>query len=708
MTSRLNILLLVILLHVPPHEARAVPAHAPARTVVLGSGRVLTLHLAGDEHQHAWLDSDGTPYLQHPDGTWTAANADSLRQRWNRAAGAANARRRERRRAHFGDPTAYTGRKRGLVLLIQFPDLSMSAAGTQAEFHDMFNRPGYDHYGHAGSVRDYFSDQSYGALTIDFDVVGPLTVSRQMAYYGGNGGLGGSDRHVRQMVAEACRLADGQVNFADYDWDADGTVDQVYCIYAGYGENAGAPAYTIWPHESNLGTDDAWGGGYLTLDATVIDTYACSCELAGTHGTTLNGIGTACHEFSHCLGLPDFYDISYTGGPGMGCWDLMDSGSYAGPEGNGEVPYGFSAYERWFAGWLTFTDITHSQRIPPMPDLATAPVAYTMRNPICHDEYLILENHQPSRWYAWAATTPACHGLMLTHVDYDPDRWHNNRVNNNNRHQCMSIVPADGSHGTLSAGRYHTDDTERRGDLFPGASAAGAVTRTSHTDVGACLYQPQPNAPTPLTLVLNDITETGGRITLDVINPDSICPPSDLQATQQPDGTIIATWTPEPTADTYDIEITRVASTKPYRTTTEVIQAAVPEASPSGPPAAVPEASPSGPLAAVPEASPSGPTSATIPAASQRAVCLRIRAVVGGLPSLWSDYAAIHTDAIHDDAMPDVAVPEAFPSGPNPAATNAPTTITTLAGTAPHPANPRGIIIVRQGSTTRKLATRRH
>ena len=48
-------------------------------------------------------------------------------------------------------------------------------------------------------------------------------------------------------------------------------------------------------------------GRSVKLDGVTVDTYACGSELMGISGKTLDGIGTMCHEYSHCLGLPDFY-----------------------------------------------------------------------------------------------------------------------------------------------------------------------------------------------------------------------------------------------------------------------------------------------------------------------------------------------------------------------------------------------------------------
>lgn len=41
-----------------------------------------------------------------------------------------------------------------------------------------------------------------------------------------------------------------------------------------------------------------------------INTYGCTAELNDYGSNNMAGIGTACHEFSHCLGLPDIYDTS--------------------------------------------------------------------------------------------------------------------------------------------------------------------------------------------------------------------------------------------------------------------------------------------------------------------------------------------------------------------------------------------------------------
>ena len=231
------------------------------------------------------------------------------------------------------------------------------------------------------------------------------------------------------MVIEACKKADSSVNFADYDWDGDGYVDQVYVVYAGKGEADGGASTTIWPHEWSLSSASYYGdgSGTLTLDGVKIDTYACGGELNGSTGT-IAGIGTMCHEFSHCLGYPDFYDTDYSGGQGMGEWDLMDSGSYNGkwngghsdwPEMNaGYEPAGYTAFERWCAGWIEPIVLSDPQKITNMKPMGGTQEggivdhgdAYVIYMPgskkTIEGEYYMLENRQQAGWSPCSDAVP--------------------------------------------------------------------------------------------------------------------------------------------------------------------------------------------------------------------------------------------------------------------------------------------------------------
>ncbi|MCC8114348.1 MAG: M6 family metalloprotease domain-containing protein [Bacteroidales bacterium] len=456
--------------------------------------------------------------------------------------------------------SAFIGQKKGLVLLVEFADCYMTYS--QSDFDEMFNQVGYSKYDHIGSVHDYFNDQSYGMFDWTFDVVGPLRMPEEMKYYGrNNDAKGQTDVHIGELVIEACRQADEYVNFADYDWDGDGEVEEIFVVYAGYGEAQGAPSYTIWPHKFSLTGCQAWsdGDGPLTLDGTKIDVYACSCELAGTRGETINGIGTACHEFSHCFGLPDIYDVNYTGGVGMQKWDLMNSGSYNGPNQNGEVPTGYSAYERQFVGWLDFIELEDITRIKDVPSLTDSPTAYVIYNDLYPDEYFVLENRQNNRWFEYVGGSRNCHGLFVTHVDYDEKSWLANNVNIRRAHQRLSWVPADGNYGYyyMSSDGYNTyspTDEDYEGDMFPGSQGVTEITENSHSAVGGKWFNATSTGYTFKKTITN-IKEVDGLISFDFMGGLYVDTPILNEANLIGPNQIELTWQETGPADSYEVEV---------------------------------------------------------------------------------------------------------------------------------------------------------
>ena len=391
----------------------------------------------------------------------------------------------------------------------------MKSVNTRDKFDKKFNQKGYNEDDHEGSVHDYFYDQSYGQFDLTFDVFGPIKVSQNYAYYGEND-KNSNDKYVGILAAEACRLANQNydINWADYDWDGDKEVDQVFIIYAGYGEHAGASKNAIWPHESSLtlAKRSGDGEGAIRLGGQIIDTYAMSCELRGTSGSKMDGIGAACHEFTHCLGLPDFYDVKYTGGFGMQHWDIMASGNNNGPMGHGEIPAGFTAYERWFAGWLNLIELDESTTITDMPCLNDEPVAYIIYNEGNHNEYFILENRQPTGWHQYVNYYTGMHGLLVTHVDYYRDIWVTNTVNSVKKHQRMSIIPAGNNYGTFTGSTYSVTADQYRSHLFPGNRYVTELTNESHASCGGELFNRNIGGTKYMNKPITDIRESNGLI----------------------------------------------------------------------------------------------------------------------------------------------------------------------------------------------------
>ena len=315
----------------------------------------------------------------------------------------------------------YIGQKRGLVILAEFPETTFKSGHDADKYLMILNEPGYTtSEGFRGSAADYFRDQSGGLFELTFDVVGPYTAAHQESYYGVNDDLG-LDLRPEQLTKEMCEAADSEVDFSNYDWDGDGEVDEVFVVYAGkgeadsYGSNADK---LIWPH---MWTMDESPTGVFVLDGMRINVYACANELRAAGG--INGIGTFCHEFSHCLGLPDLYDTVNSGQDGMGNFDVMDQGNYAG---SSFCPVGYSAYEKMACGWqvpivLGNEDVT----VDSIQPISLGGDTYIIYNDAQPDEYYMIENRKR---YGWDTNYPAT-GLLITHIDYDKEVWENNIPN---------------------------------------------------------------------------------------------------------------------------------------------------------------------------------------------------------------------------------------------------------------------------------------
>lgn len=434
--------LLVIIMMLITIVCNAIPAKpGQYRTLKLTNGQTVTARLVGDEHGHFWLGNDGNAYQEDETGLFQKIDRNEVMKAASERRQSANADRAKqmaKRRAQKGTSNNIVGKKKGIIILVNFRNLQFQEDNDRELLDNIANKAGFNEGNFVGSVHDYFYDQSGGKFDLEFDVVGPYTMPNDMSYYGKNkNGKQGNDQHPAAMVIEACKAANDEVNFADYDWDGDNYVDQVYVIYAGQGEADGGAANTIWPHEWTLASAQYYGDGSgpLTLDGVTIDTYACGSELNGSE--EICGIGTMCHEFSHCLGFPDFYDTSDTGdGVGMFMWDLMDYGSY---NGDGYQPAGYTSYERWVAGWLEPIELTTTKDVNDMKCLQDGGAAYIIYNSGNRNEYFLLENRQPVKW---DKELPG-QGMLIVHVDYNESAWSGNSVNNNYSHQRMTWIPAD-------------------------------------------------------------------------------------------------------------------------------------------------------------------------------------------------------------------------------------------------------------------------
>ena len=315
--------------------ASAAPAYPGLITVSQADGTEIFFYLHGDEHFSYMTSSDGyllarneagiMEYGDFSNGKYVVptgikannelnrslteqmyvrglAKADAIASRLDMAA------RQQRMKAEGMRPVQKfpkQGSPRTIIILVGFRDKPFTRS--RKEFEDLANKINYSDNGGTGSIKDYFIEASFGKFQPQFDVYGPYTLPNNAEYYGKRNGTQ-KDQHAPEMIIDACNAAyNAGVDFSQYDTDGNGSIDNVFVYYAGHNEAEGGGDNTIWPHRSYI------LGSYVYNGKSLVD-YACTSEYSGNYGSYMCGIGTFCHEFSHVVGLPDFYDTDYSAG----------------------------------------------------------------------------------------------------------------------------------------------------------------------------------------------------------------------------------------------------------------------------------------------------------------------------------------------------------------------------------------------------------
>ena len=424
------------------------------------------------------------------------------------------------------------------VILVEFSDVEFSVENPKATFDkylngkELFNKETDPEMGqNYASVAKYFKDMSFGKFEPEFEVYGPVNLGKPLATYGAGYS---SQENMGLLLTDACTAVDDEVDFTQYDSNDDGNIDLIYIIYAGFSQSiAGNSTDCIHPKS-----------GYLSLaksfDGMDVKRYGVNNELNGTpadqaNGPIINGIGLFCHEFSHCMGLPDLYPKS--GSIAEACinqnmdyWSLMDAGEYTA---NGYRPTAYTAWERERLGWMEIGTLTGPSNVElkSLDEGGAAFRIYNDKDETGH-EYYIVENVQNNGWNK----NLFGNGLMVTHVDYLSSQFSLGgcKVNNTEGHPRMHVMAADGMFvpeyflGSTIEDSYitflkeHNADlvakyggqvfsiedykAEAAGDLFPGTSNATSLTDDSQP-MKAWTYNGETMGK-PITDITND-TEKG-------------------------------------------------------------------------------------------------------------------------------------------------------------------------------------------------------
>lgn len=527
---------------------QAAPALRGPFVVTQPDGTLLTIEQYGDEHYHWTTTTDGTMVVNTGRGYFLAQIDDEgeltatdvlaheaeqrtseeltlvekqairralFHQRGERRATAS------RRAMSIGGSYKYlphNGNVRVLTILAAFSDLDFSVNEPAKAFDQLLNsdtQEDLDNHNqlNVASVQKYFETSSHGTFSPQFDVVGPVTLSNTMAYYGGTSATGNDDK-----FGEFCRDAISKVkeeglvsDWTVYDNNGDGTVELVCIVFAGFGQNQGGDDNTLWAKASNRN---------LKVEGLpTISFFNCSCEkFHPQRPTYINGTGVFIHEMSHCMGLPDLYPTTdatrKVNNQSMESWDIMDYGIY---NYNGFAPCLYNAWEQEVMGWTSIEALTEATQVSNVKSLEKGGKAYKIVNPNNEREYIVLENIQKSGLNSYAPG----HGLLAYRVNYPSSTV--NMIDYPNAiagKPGIAIVPADG----IMISGYQTENYKKdyggsytreqyrasmEADPFPGTEAVTSLSDNMQLP-NFCFYQSSSQVPVGHYLyAISEDTESG-------------------------------------------------------------------------------------------------------------------------------------------------------------------------------------------------------
>ena len=470
--------MLIYVLALSCNTTFAIPASPTAFETLQPDGRKIRLHVRGDERFH-WLEDTSGYTVIRDRGRYSYArldkngklqpgpltvgidnpNATGLKKR---ILPPVHVRRSLRPALMSGTSSVApparvppTGTVKNLVVLCMFSDHTIGVDARDAADYDiLFNQiGGHDPLAPTGSVKDYYLENSYGAMTLESSVTAWVTLPNPESYYANNNdGTGLYPQNAQGMVEDALDLVDPVVDFSQFDDDGDGYIDSIDFIHSGYGaETGGGGGDWIWSHRWSL-----WalpGGEWTSSEGVKVYDYHTEPALWGTSGTIIVRFGVIAHETGHFFGLPDLYDTDGSG-EGIGSWGMM-ANSWGFDNQQLHPPH-FCAWSKIELGWVTPTVIT-APNLYNIDQVETNAQVYRIDYGYPSGEYLLIENRQP----VGVETTMPQGGVCIYHIDEQADDVTEGYPGQsgwpqNGNHYRVALLQADGD--------YDLEKNNNRGD----------------------------------------------------------------------------------------------------------------------------------------------------------------------------------------------------------------------------------------------------
>lgn len=213
-----------------------------------------------------------------------------------------------------------TGPQKTILVLVEFRNT------THTKFLEDIDRT-------MSLVDKYWQEVSYGKISIGWSIVGWYLMDRTLAYYGADIGGEGNDTNAVQLLHDAVKAADNDVDYRNFN--------HVVVVHAGMDQTISNITSDLWPHH--------WVGLKISTNDGILVDHALYVSEFG-------GLGAYVHEFAHSLGLPDLYPRDKKNPHLVSNWSLMDSGSWLG-EPKQSSPSGLEAWSLTKLGWISTVEV---------------------------------------------------------------------------------------------------------------------------------------------------------------------------------------------------------------------------------------------------------------------------------------------------------------------------------------------------------------
>ncbi|MFB3897541.1 MAG: hypothetical protein ACE14V_14690 [bacterium] len=278
--------------------------------------------------------------------------------------------------------------KKGIVLLVQFPDIPNQVDRNQVQFR--FSR----------QLNNYVHEMSYGKVALEIDVTKkwytlPSPVSK---YRISSRNLEVDRTRIRKIIDDAINASDAEVNFATYDFAV---------IYLGARANdygmiglCGYPGMLGWSSAEKVKTKS----GQQLQNGIAIFCYQAH-------------LGTLFHDIAHIFGgvqngkrmVPCLYDHDLQAKPGpmretflaaminLGYWDPMSCHYIK----FGVPPPGICSWTKLRLGWIDSSQVKMITPSPAGEEVLLGPLEdgtakiLVIKIPISSSTYYLIENRQP-------------------------------------------------------------------------------------------------------------------------------------------------------------------------------------------------------------------------------------------------------------------------------------------------------------------------